>query len=662
VTTDEPAILEKVAVKDGMFNALPDIWQSCSDQFGDAEAIYDPHRSPPVRLTYSELREEIVKMAYALQSLGLKSGQCVALFAESSSRWIIADQAIMMNAAIDAVRGASAPLIELQQIVLNSGSVGLVLQDENALEALTRERVASLPGSEDGIKEQQEQFRKVIESKIQFAVLLWDDLTMDTTELNFPVYTYSQLISLGQKIKSQDLGPFPESKPDDTATIVYTSGTSGSPKGVELTHQNIIYQFNICKNILAFKPGDHVLSFLPPWHIYERAVAYYNFSRGCRIVYSSVKTLKNDMVDFPTVAFITVPLVLGSLHKRIFSRLHKAPLVKKVVALTLLRASMAFTAACRVVNGLDIRFARTPRPFLEFIKALLMSWILLPLHMLARLLIYKNIRTALGIERIVISGGGSLVGHLDLFFEAVGLPVLNGWGLTETSPVLCCRLPSEDQNIRGTVGVPVPGTEIKVVDPETFKQVDDGVAGLVLARGPGVMKGYHNNPEATSWAIDSDGWFNTGDRGWRAPSGVKGSKMAGHLVLTGRLKDTIVLSSGENVEPQLIEDWLQASPLISHIMVIGQDHRALGALVTPDEEHLQEDDPTIVHDKILNEIWKLERQNPNFVQHMHISAIQVLKYPFSVEDGTLTKTMKIRREAILEEYAKDVDDLQKRIR
>lgn len=122
----------------------------------------------------------------------------------------------------------------------------------------------------------------------------------------------------------------------------------------------------------------------------------------------------------------------------------------------------------------------------------------------------RSIKAALGIRRVVISGGGSLVGHLDLFFESIGLPVLNGWGLTETSPVLCCRLPSEDQNIRGTVGLPMPGTEIKVVDPESYKQVEDGIPGLVLARGPGVMKGYHKNPEETARVMLDDGWFSTG--------------------------------------------------------------------------------------------------------------------------------------------------------
>jgi len=323
---------------------------------------------------------------------------------------------------------------------------------------------------------------------------------------------------------------------------------------------------------------------------------------------------------------------------------------------------MAFTAARRVVLGLDLRFARAPRPFPELFKALVLSWILIPLHFLAHILVHKAIKAALGIGRVVICGGGSLVGHLDLFFESIGLTVLNGYGLTETSPVLSCRRPFDDLNIRGTIGLPVDGTEIKIVDPETLQEVKDGIAGLVLARGPGIMKGYNNNPKETKRVIDSEGWFNTGDLGWRAPSGVEGSRMSDHLVLTGRLKDTIILSSGENIEPQVIEDWLQASPLISHIMVIGQDHHTLGALVSPDEEQFPGQDPKAIHDKILDEIWKLERKNPNFVPHMHISAIQVLDHPFSPEDGTLTKTMKIRREIILKEYAKDVADLESRIR
>ena len=159
--------------------------------------------------------------------------------------------------------------------------------------------------------------------------------------------------------------------------------------------------------------------------------------------------------------------------------------------------------------------------------------------------------------------------HLDLFFEAIDLPVLNGWGLTETSPVLCCRLSDAHRNVRGTVGYPIPDTEIRIVDPDSIRDVPDGTPGLVLARGPGVMQGYHRNPEETERVMLEGGWFNTGmgccllsvnffilcqgDCGWRVPSGVKGSRMSGNIVLTGRLKDTIVLSSGENVEPQPIE-------------------------------------------------------------------------------------------------------------
>ncbi|KAF5840693.1 hypothetical protein DUNSADRAFT_15788 [Dunaliella salina] len=271
---------------------------------------------------------------------------------------------------------------------------------------------------------------------------------------------------------------------------------------------------------------------------------------------------------------------------QVMQRMRSAPPLRQKIVGLFLAISTSYIKARRVVQGMDLKYALNPRPLPTLLGAYLLSALLQPLHALATKVVWSKVREALGIRRTVVSGGGSLATHLDDFFEVIGLPVLNGWGLTETSPVLACR--RAVQNVRGTVGHPVPGTELRVVNPETLEPVAPGEAGVVLARGPGVTPGYVDNEAATAKAFRAgDGWFDTGDLGWQMPEGVPGSNMGGILQLTGRSKDTIVLINGKNVSPQPIEDMVCASTLVKHCLLFGQDRRELGALVFPDMDALE---------------------------------------------------------------------------
>lgn len=258
-----------------------------------------------------------------------------------------------------------------------------------------------------------------------------------------------------------------------------------------------------------------------------------------------------------------------------------------------------------------------------------------------------------------------------LFIAAIGMVVLNGYGLTETSPVLTCRSTSAAPygNVRGSVGRNIPGTELRFVDPSTYQDVCDGEQGLILARGPGVMSGYEGDESATAAAFSAGGgWLSTGDLGWRAPGRVPRSHMGGCVVLTGRSKDTIILSNGENVEPQPLEDALCASPYIKYAIVIGQGHRRLGALIVPDEDSfaslasngngsvLSTEERT----EILRDTLRKITQDSPVCERIH--QFVELQRPFSVEDGTLTRTLKPRRTAIMETYAKEVASLESKLR
>ncbi len=710
---------------------IPDLWPELAEKYGDSLALLDPHASPPAQYTFTELSDTISTLARGLSSLGLTINDHVSLISENSSRWLIADQAIQRCGAVDAVRGISSTVEELSYIMQHSNSNALFVQDMATLKYLAPV-LSTAP----------------LATSIRFVVVLWDEFEEDTVPM--PVYSFNQVLEQG---KHQQNDP-PSTTGDALATLVYTSGTTGSPKGVQLTHSNLLYQVKQFPAFLNVLPGSRTLSILPAWHVYERSVCYHVLSRGTCQVYSGIRYFRDDLTAYPPDHLVCVPLVLDTLRSRVMATLKKEKsVIKRFLALNLLSAAIAYTQAQRIVHGVAVEYAMRAAPAMVLFKAWIVSIFFKPLNWLAQKLVTSKIRTALGVKKCVVSGGGSLAPHLDDFFEAVGLPVLNGYGLTETSPVLACRamdlssfntaatatatptattattstsnsttttistsnsttnstssstIPSttisttenanlNGANVRGSVGRPIPETQIKIVNPENLQEsYPNGTQGLILVRGPGVMQGYYNNESATAAAFSAgEGWFNTGDLGWIVPSSSAGTatadgtissnstnsstisinnKMAGCLVLTGRAKDTIVLSSGENVEPQPIEDALCASPFIKFAALVGQGHRTLGALLVLDTEALTDYAKSTLKKEsgevTSSEIDKLMKEAVTSacaqrVRWEHVAAWKVLEKPFSVEDGTLTKTMKPRRAVIHEVYKNEIAALEAKLR
>jgi long-chain acyl-CoA synthetase len=336
----------------------------------------------------------------------------------------------------------------------------------------------------------------------------------------------------------------------------------------------------------------------------------------------------------------------------------QSPQQQKLVS-TCLDLSQKYIEAKRIVNGLSLE---CPQPSLsQKLNAQLQKILLAPLHAIADKLVYVKIRAATGgkIEHI-ISGGGSLAKHLDLFFEIVGINVLVGYGLTETAPVTNVRRPWH--NLRLSSGKPLPGTEIRIVDPETLQTLPIGQKGLVWIRGPQVMQGYYRDPESTARAIDPDGWFNSYDLGMVTADN--------DLVITGRAKDTIVLSNGENIEPQPIEDACLRSQYISQIVLVGQDQKYLGALIVPNLEALQQwaDIQNLpldlnlsqIDDLIRTELTREVKNRPGYRADDRIAVIKTILEPFSIENGLLTQTLKIRRPVVMERYHDMINEMFKR--
>jgi long-chain acyl-CoA synthetase len=437
-----------------------------------------------------------------------------------------------------------------------------------------------------------------------------------------------------------------------------------------LTHGNLLHQVRTYSDVLVPQPGSRVLSILPTWHAYERSVEYYILSQGCTQIYTNLRNVKKDLKEFKPNLMVGVPRLWESIYEGVQKQFREQPESKQRLVQNLLSVSQRYIKARRLAQGLSLDNLNPSS--IERLNATVQAAALWPVHRLADKLVYQKVREATGGQiNQAISGGGSLARHLDDFFEIVGVEVLVGYGLTETSPVTNVRRPSH--NVRYSSGLPMLETEIKIVDPETRQPLPVGERGLVLIRGPQVLKGYYKNPEATAKAIDSQGWFDSGDLGWITPQN--------DLVLTGRAKDTIVLTNGENIEPQPIEDACLRSPYIDQIMLVGQDQRSLGALIVPNLDALQQWaasqklhlhlpnsiaagsdvpaqefrkeidlDSKEVQNLLRAELNREVQNRPGYRPDDRISTFKLILEPFSIENGMMTQTLKIRRPVVTERY------------
>ena len=616
---------------------LEQLWPELDQRHGEALALDAPHAHPPEQFSFRQLRQGIEKAAAGFAALGVRPGDVVALFAENGPRWLVADQGLMRAGAADAVRGSGAPKEELLYILQDSGAVGLVLESASLLQRLNLPQEAC--------------------ERLRFVVVLEGDGSAEEAPLSY--CSWEKLLESGA---SATLPPLPEGGPNRLATLLYTSGTTGQPKGVPLSHANLLHQLGTLGVAVAPHPGDQVLSVLPIWHAYERTAEYFLLASGCRQTYTTLKQLRKDLQLVRPQYLISVPRLWEAILSGFEDALAAMPPSRQRLLGAALSNSRRYALSSRIARNLTLTAEAPPTRLRAALEAA-MRW--LP-HRLAGAVLWPKVRSQLvgGRLRTAISGGGALAIHVDSFFEAIGIELLVGYGLTETSPVLTCRRPWS--NRRGSAGHPLPDTEVRVVNPQTGALVERGEPGLVLARGPQVMAGYHHKPEATAKVLDADGWFDTGDLGRLLEDGS--------LVLTGRAKDTIVLSSGENIEPGPLEEALVASELLEQVMVVGQDQRQLGALVVPKLEALASfaerealpvpepasprDAELLAHPSLLRaltrECNRILAARAGSRLDERLCGVQIVA-PFSLENGLLTQTLKQRRDRIVARDAASIE-------
>ena len=606
--------------------------------YPDMRAVTDEYNN--VYMSYSELETQISKLSYVIQSTGIKKGDFVCIFSENNGRWICTEQAVMRCGAIATLRGSKAPLEELNYILTNCEAKGLILETPKLFQ-----NIKPYLNSTD----------------LKFVVIMFDDgkTEIDKSDINCPVYYYDTVLN---EIEDYDFVK-PEQNIDELAIMLYTSGTTGNPKGVMLTHKNLLSQMpSIMKGFLS-KPGENTLQILPIWHAYEHIVQVYYYISGCHLHFTTLSGLKNDLVKYEIDTLMSVPRIWEAVRLGIFQKLKQnSPILYKLfdfaVKLSINYKIHKMYSERRITNKKGSYHVWTSL-YHRFVRSFLK-----PFHIFFTNTLYKKIKMAAGIDfRASVSGGGALSMKDQLFYDAIGVNLREGYGLTETSPVLTLRNVSEP-NFLGCCGKPFMGTEIKICDIETGEELGIFQKGIVMVRGFQIMKGYYKDEEATSKVIDKDGWFNTGDIGWLTADN--------NLVLIGRAKETIVLSNGENVEPLPIEEACLESPYIEQIMLVGQDKSSIGALVVPSEEALKKcgilaqnikaGKTLTISDSTLRELIKKEidvyiKRKKNLKTFEKINKFELLNEGFTSANGMLSQTAKMKRNTISEKYEKSISNM-----
>lgn len=596
-----------------MTKTLTQAFQETVARFGEREALRHKQGGSWRALTYQQFGERARGLACGLVELGVAFGDRVVLLAENRPEWVISDQAILMAG------GATVPIYptltgkQSQYIINDSGAKVVIVSTESQLKKLIEER-AGMPAVTH--------------------VVVMDDF-QQTAEFS-QVFRLDDVVKLGdqcaQKHSDELAQRLKATTSESLASIVYTSGTTGEPKGAMLTHGNFMSNAGEVLPIIGINETDSALSFLPLSHVLERIATYAVVLAGARIDYAeSIEKLGENMQEVHPTFLVSVPRVFEKIRTRVLDKVAHDPALRQRIFHWALETGKEMLDARQ--NGQAIHLPLALK------------------HTLADRLVFSKIRERTGGNlRFAISGGAPLAKDLGEFFEIVGIKIIEGYGLTETSPVISLNYPDDIRY--GTVGRPLPGVEVRLAED-----------GELLSRGPNIMKGYYNQPEATAQAIDADGWFHTGD--------IAEIDATGRIKIVDRKKEILVMSNGKNVAPQPIENAIKSSPYVEQVMLIGDQRNFITALIVPAFDALkgfaaenrieygsQED--LLKHAQVQALFQKEVEQaqvTGGFAKYERVKKFTLLSREFDPAQNELTPTLKVKRRVISEHFAQAIESM-----
>lgn len=560
-------------------------------------------------VTVPEFRDTVRWFSNGLRTLGVKPGDRVAILSENRPEWTLGDFGILCAAAITVPIYPTLLGWQIEFILNDSGSSAVIASNE-------------------------EQLQKLLEVRPHCPHVHTIIVCDPPATLPPGVLTFQQIADAGrEEEKRSGRARFDElrnsRKPEDLATIVYTSGTTGNPKGAMLTHGNIASNVFSVNGVLRIQRGWVAMSILPLSHILERVADYAYLYMGGSIAYAeSITKVGDNLQEIKPDVFAAVPRLFEKMRARILDNVAAAPASKQKIfnwALKIAEERLPYRVEQKAMPlGLKVRSAVADK-----------------------LVFHKILERLGGNVKFVLSGGAPLSSDLAAFFIGAGLEILEGYGLTETSPVI--SLNRHDKRRIGTVGPLIPGVEVKIADD-----------GEILSRGPHIMKGYWNNDEATAQAIDKDGWFHTGDIGVMED---------GFLRITDRKKDIIINAYGKNIAPQPLEALLKSSPFIGTPVLIGDQRKYLSALIVPNFEKLSRDatalgvqfgsNEELIADPRVRSIFQkeIDRFNQNLDRQEKIRRFALLPRDFTIDEDEITPSLKVKRKIIDKKYKSVIDSM-----
>ena len=551
-------------------------------------------------MTYRQVYHYILDLCRGFLETGLKPGNRVMLISGNRQEWLLTTLALNYAGIIDVPRGEKASDGELNYIIKHSDPSLIIVENEDL-------------------------YKRVEEHKTRRKIISIEEVE--------GLEKLSDIRETGRDSRIE----IPGVGPNTVASHLYTSGTTGEPKGAELTHGNYVSNAVFSARRIHLKSGEKMLCILPLWHAFERTVEYIMLLTGVSLYYTSILTLSTDLTNVKPEIFVVVPRILELIFdKKVMKKLSQKTPLQQLLFKILLNLSRYSHA--KGLNPFRL-LGMLPRSFLE--KQ-----------------VFAKLREGFGEKlRLLVSGGGKLRPDIDKFFYTAGLPILEGYGLTETSPVIAVRSPKNF--VLGTVGRPLDNLEVKIIDSESGRELKARKRGVITVKGSSVMRGYYKNAYETD-KVMKDGWFDTGDLGYLDKKG--------NLVITGRKKNIIVLSNGENISPEYIEQTLNKSPVITRSIILGQDWKGLGALIEPDYEVLEKLHPQFAGDldnpKLIRIFKRKIRDQVSpfsgFREFECVKSFRILKEPLAI-GKELTATLKLKRRIIEARYSKEIEDIYNEI-